>query len=119
MDKVIVTLLGLAGILFTYWFFLIKNEETVAVGAGEEIDVVVEGGYKPEAISVKTGVETILNFLRKDQSSCLEEIVIPAFKIRRYLPIGEKVSIAINPVKPGSYGFSCGMNMFHGRIIAT
>jgi plastocyanin domain-containing protein len=117
-DKIIVTIIGILGILLTYWYFLGKGDGEISdVSEKGEVDILVEGGYKPEAISVKAGKKTILNFTRKDQSSCLEEIVIPDFKIRRYLPVGEKISVEIHPDKPGSYGFACGMNMFHGKII--
>lgn len=115
LDKIIVILAGLAGIIFTYWFFLMKKENIVE--ASDEIDITVEGGYSPEVISVPKGKTTKLNFLRKDPSDCLEEVVLSDFKIRRRLPLNQKVTIEITPKKSGEFNFSCGMNMFHGKLI--
>ena len=114
-DKITVVIAGIVGIVFTYWFFLMKKEK--AVVASEAIDIIVEGGYSPSTISVQKGKPIKLNFLRKDPSSCLEEVVISDFKIRRYLPLNKRVTIEITPQKKGKFNFSCGMNMFHGKII--
>src|SRR3989344_6408359 len=115
MDKAIVTILGILGIVFIYWYFFGKREKKVA--AGTAIDILVEGGYSPEVISVVRGRTTRLNFFRKDPSSCLEEVVLPDFKIRKTLPLNQKVVIEITPQKSGQYSISCGMNMYHGKII--
>lgn len=115
VDKIIVILVGFVAIIFTYWFFLMRKEQKVQVEG--EVDIVVEGGYKPEVISIPRGKPTKINFLRKDASSCLEEVVLGDFKIRKYLPLNQKVSIELNPQKSGEFTFSCGMNMFHGKVI--
>lgn len=115
MDKILVIIFGVLGIVFTYWFFLMKKASEVTVK--NEVDIIVEGGYKPEVISIRKGKLTKINFIRKDQSDCLEEVVLPDFKIRRHLPLNQKVTIEITPQKSGEFGYSCGMNMFHGRII--
>lgn len=115
MDKLLVTVTGLASIAFVYWFFLMRKETAVAVG--ESVDILVDGGYKPEVISIKRGRTVTLNFLRKDPSNCLDEVVLPDFKTRKALPLGSVVSVTITPDKVGSFTYSCGMNMFHGTII--
>ena len=115
LDKILTLILGLAGIGFVYWFFLMKKEE--AVEALGEIDIIVEGGYTPSVVSIQQGKPTTINFLRKDPNSCLEEVVMPEFKIRKFLPMNEKVSIEITPKQKGEFAFSCGMNMYHGKII--
>ncbi|MBI2062522.1 MAG: cupredoxin domain-containing protein [Candidatus Yanofskybacteria bacterium] len=94
MDKIIVTISGILGILFTYWFFLMKKNSGVAK-------------------------KTKLNFIRKDSNSCLEEVVLGDFGIRKYLPLNEEVTIEITPQKAGKFTYSCGMNMFHGKIIVV
>jgi len=115
VDKIIVTILGITGMAFTYWFFLMKKDEVVEVS--DSIDITVEGGYSPNTISIPKGKTTRVNFFRKDPSSCLEEVVLSDFKIRKYLPLNQKVSIMITPEKAGTYKFVCGMNMFHGKVI--
>lgn len=117
VDKIIVILLGVGGIVFTYWFFLMKKDDEAVVVKTNSVDIIVDGGYSPEIISVPKGKITKINFIRKDPSSCLEEVVLGDFKIRKFLPLNKKVTIEVTPQKKGEYGFACGMNMFHGKII--
>ena len=114
-DEVLVLLFSTVGIAFTYWFFLMKKEEVVAVRANS-VDITVEGGYEPKSISIPLGETTKINFIRRDPSNCLEEVILSEFKIKKYLPLNKKVSIEITPQKKGEYKFSCGMNMFHGKV---
>ena len=116
IDKILVALFSLSGAVFTYWFFLMKKE--VAVNAMEgAIDIKVDGGYTPDVITIPKGKTTKINFFRKDPSTCLEEVVISEFKLRKFLPLDKTVTIDITAKKEGEYKFSCGMNMFHGKII--
>ncbi len=115
IDKIIVSIVGILGIIFTYWFFLMKKEYQIEVK--NEVDITVEGGYNPEVISIPKGKTTKINFLRKDPTDCLEEVILGDFKIRRELPLNQKVSIEITPTKSGEFVYSCGMNMYHGKIV--
>lgn len=115
-DKIVVTLAGVALIAFIYWFFFRKSENVI--DAGDHVDIIVDGGYTPEAISAQAGSEITLTFLRKDPSPCLEEVVFSDFGIRRYLPLNETVEVRLTPPHKGSYAFACGMNMFHGKLVA-
>ena len=117
MDKIIVTISGVLGIILTYWFFLMKRGGEVVVSGS--VDITVEGGYSPEIISIPKDKKTKLNFTRKDPNTCLEEVVLGDFGVRKYLPLNEKVVIEITPQKAGEFRYSCGMSMFHGKIIVT
>lgn len=114
MDKLSVTLGGIIGILFTYWFFFGKKEEKVE--AKGSIDIKVEGGYSPSYIIIKKDATTTLNFIRRDPNPCLEEVNIPDFGIKKYLPLNESTPIEITPKRKGEFPFSCGMNMYFGKI---
>src|SRR3989338_9686983 len=114
-DKILVAIFSLAGMAFTYWFFLMKKEEVVSVT--DSVDITVEGGYQPEVISIAKGKTTKINFLRTDTTDCLSEVVLGDFKIRKELPLNQKVTIEITPQKIGEFKFTCGMNMYHGKII--
>lgn len=115
MEKILVALIGAGLVGFIYWFFFGKKEE--AVIAGDSIDVLVDGGYKPSVIKVRKGRKTTINLLRKDPSTCLEEFILEDFKIKQYLPIGKTVSVTFTPEKAGEFKFHCGMNMFHGKVV--
>jgi plastocyanin domain-containing protein len=114
-DKFIVTAVGLIGMAFTYWFFLMKKEKAVTVS--DSVDIIVEGGYSPSVITIPKGKTTKVAFIRKDPASCLEEVVLADFKIRKFLPLNQKTTIELTPKTAGEFGFACGMNMFHGKII--
>ena len=115
LDKLIVIIFSLAGVIFTFWFFLMKKDKEVNVE--NEVDIKVSGGYSPEVISIPKGKTTKINFLRKDRSECLSEVVLGDFKIKKELPLNQKVTIEITPQKVGEFGYSCGMNMYHGKIV--
>lgn len=115
MDKILVAILGLGSIGFVAWFFFGKKEK--AVKASGSIDIKVSGGYDPSVIVLQKGKKATLHFLRTDPSDCLEEVVIPDFKIRKTLTLNEKTEVEINPQKAGEFDFSCGMGMYHGKII--
>lgn len=115
IDQIIVTIGGIAGIAFVYWFFLMKKTKAVAVS--NSVDITVDGGYSPEVIAIPKDKTTKINFFRKDPSSCLEEVVLSDFKIRKHLPLNQKVTIELTPQQAGEFTFECGMNMYHGKII--
>lgn len=116
IDQIIVIAAAVGGIAGVGWFFLGKR--SVAVKAAGEIEIIVDGGYSPETIEVPVGKPTVLHFFRKDPSSCLEEVVIADFKIRKPLALNERTDITITPPRAGTFRFSCGMGMFHGTVIA-
>lgn len=117
MEKIIVTIGGIGLIAGIYWFFFGKKDEAVTVDTS--VTITVDGGYSPKLIHVTHKKKTTLIFIRKDANSCLEELLIPDFKIKKYLPMHTPVAIILSPTKPGTYDFHCGMNMFHGTIQVT
>ena len=120
IDKILVTISGIGLITLIWWFFFGKKSAFVDATARQgNIEVVVDGGYRPAAIKIKNGKTTILKILRKDSNSCLEEIILPDFKIKKFLPLNKEVEISITPQKTGEFGFHCGMNMYHGKIIVS
>ncbi len=115
LDKLLVSIFSVVGIAFVYWFFLLKNEKEVE--ASDSVDIIVEGGYNPQNVVIQRGKVTKINFIRKDSTSCLEEVVLGDFHIRKYLPLNKKVTIELKPQETGEFSYHCGMNMYHGKII--
>ncbi len=116
MDKILTAIGGTGLVIFIYWFFFGKKDESVGV-TYSQVKIEVSGGYKPSVVKIKKGEPVKFIFTRTDESSCLEEVIFPDFKIKKYLPLNEKVEIEISPSKAGEYEFHCGMNMFHGKVI--
>jgi len=115
LEKLIVSIASVIGIALTYWFFLLKNEKGIV--AENTVDIIVNGGYTPENIVIPKGQVTKINFLRKDPTTCLEEVVLGDFHIRKYLPLNKKVTIELKPQESGEFTYHCSMNMYHGKII--
>lgn len=82
----------------------------------QEITITVDGGYEPSQIVVQAGRTVRLNFLRHDPSSCLESVRLPDFHIAQNLRLNQATTVEFTPTQPGSYEFTCGMNMFRGII---
>ncbi len=115
-DKIFVSLAG-AGLIGFIWWFFFGRKDNVSTSSDGKIEIIVDGGYKPSVIKIKKGQKTAISLLRKDSNACLEEFILSDFKIKEYLPVGKKVEIEITPDKIGEFGFHCGMNMFHGKVI--
>ncbi len=117
----LVLLAGIAAIGWVNWYFFLaqRGAAQVAAGAGgtPEITVVVRGGYTPAAIRVEHGRPVRLVFDRQESAGCSEELVLPEFGIRKYLPPHQKTPIELTPQRPGTYEFTCGMGMLRGTLI--
>lgn len=111
---------GLGAVAWINWYFFLAQRGGVAVAAAaggvQEIPVTVQGGYQPAHLRVRAGVPVRLVFDRQEDSSCSEEIVIPDFGIRRFLPAFAQTPVEFTPTRPGSYEFTCGMGMLRGRL---
>ena len=119
----LVIVAALAAIGWVNWYFFVASRHagaTVAVTAGQmaEVRIAVRGGYDPATVRVKAGVPVRLVFDRQETSGCSEEVVFPAFGIRKFLPTGQPTSIEITPPAPGRYEFMCGMSMLRGAVVA-
>ena len=112
---------GIAAIAWINWyFFLAKGKTASAVtGAGgrQEVTITVQGGYEPAEVRVKRGTPVRLVFDRQETSGCSEEVVLPDFGIRKFLPAFQKTAVELTPDRPGDFEFTCGMSMLRGRLI--
>jgi len=113
---------GVALIVWVLWFFFLAEQGAATAMAGtggvQDVSVRVHGGYEPATIRVKAGVPVRLHFDRQETSSCSEEIVFPDFNVRRFLPAFQETVVEVTPPRAGTYEFTCGMSMLHGRLVA-
>jgi len=119
--EIVVTVVGLALILYIIWYFFLSTREVVSAVSSssgvQEIDITVKGGYTPDVIEVEQGKPVQLNFFRDEEASCSEELVFPEFHIRRDLPAHQTTLIEILPEKTGTFEFTCGMHMLRGKLV--
>ena len=76
-----------------------------------------ERGYQPVALRLRKGMPARVTFLRTTDVTCVKEIVLPDFGIRRTLPLNQPVVVSFTPNKKGTFTFVCGMNMMSGQMI--
>lgn len=120
----LVVVAGLAAIGWVNWYFFVAGRGVAPAAtpaspnAPAEVRITVRGGYEPATIRVAAGKPVRLVFDRQESSSCSEEVVFPAFGIRKFLPEGKPTTIEITPPVPGRYEFMCGMSMLRGAIVA-
>ena len=115
-----VVLGGALVIAAIYWWFFVAGRKPVAAtvhGDLQEISILVSGGYDPSTIRVRAGRAVRLLFDRRETNPCSEEIVIPAFGVRKFLPANATTAVEFTPTTAGSFDFSCGMGMLHGRVV--
>lgn len=118
-----VVVAGLGAAALVYWYFFVaarRGVQAAAVGSrGEqEVRITVRGGYEPATVRVAAGRPVRLLFDRQETSSCSEEVVFPDFGVRRFLPAHQTTTLEVTPPKPGTYEYTCGMGMLHGRLVA-
>ena len=118
----LVIVAGLAAMGWVNWYFFFAEHEAAPVQANgaemAEVRIAVRGGYEPATVRVKAGAPVRLVFDRQETSGCSEEVVFPAFGIRKFLPTGKPTPIELTPPAPGRYEFMCGMSMLRGAVIA-
>jgi plastocyanin domain-containing protein len=117
-----VLLAGLAAIAGVNWYFFVAGREPATVASTsssgvQQVTIDVEGGYSPSAIRVRRDAPVRLVFDRKETNPCSEELVIGSLGVRRFLEPFEKTTVELGPLAPGTYDFTCGMGMMHGRIV--
>jgi plastocyanin domain-containing protein len=78
---------------------------------------VTQNGYRPESFRLKKGVPARITFIRTTDDDCGSEVVIPAYGIKRQLPLNKPVTVRFTPRKAGTFNFVCGMDMLRGKII--
>jgi plastocyanin domain-containing protein len=124
-----------AAVFWVLWYFFRAGSAEMAAAAVaqagdpgiasgvEEATIVVRGGYEPRVVRVHVGRPVRLVFDRQETSGCSEEVVFPDFSIRKFLPPFflppfQKTTIELTPPTAGTYEFTCGMSMLHGRLVA-
>ncbi len=58
-----------------------------------------------------------LVFDRQETGECTSRVVFPDLRVSAALPAYERTTVRLTPGEAGSFGFACGMNMIHGRLI--
>lgn len=116
-----VVLAGAAAVAWVNWYFFLARRGTAVAetlaGGTQEVTITVQGGYAPAEVKLRRGIPARLVFDRQETSGCSEEVVIPDFGIRKFLPAFQKTTVELRPETAGSFEFTCGMSMLRGRLV--
>ena len=120
----IVIAAGLTAIGWVNWYFFAAHGRAAIAAASatpggpQEVTVTVLGGYSPATIRARAGAPLRIVFDRQETGGCSEEVVFPDFGVRSFLPPFARTTVEVTPPRPGSYGFTCGMSMLRGTVVA-
>lgn len=122
-DVILVNLAALGVVVWIVWYFWLSERPgaVAATGGGgvQEVFIRVRGGYDPNLIVLSSDRPARLHFQRQETAACSEMVTFPAFDISRRLPTGETVTIDLDALAPGEYGFACQMGMLRGKVVVT
>lgn len=97
--------------------------ESTSEGADEapmnhRVEVTVNAsGYEPSEVQAMAGHPLTMVFTRTTDEGCGNELVIADADIERELPLNEPVEVTFTPSEAGELRFSCGMDMYDGKIV--
>ena len=90
-----------------------QGAATVSDGI-QKISVEVSGSYNPSTIELKSGIPAEITF--GQSSGCTAVVQSTDLGFEEDLTSGPK-TVKLPALKPGTYGFACGMNMVQGQIV--
>jgi plastocyanin domain-containing protein len=102
----------------TYFFsderFSNGSEIKVTNGVQEATINILNNGYRPNRLRVKSGQPVKLTLQSKDTYSCALSFVLKEFGINTFLEANDTKTFTFTPNKPGKYQFTCSMGMYSG-----
>lgn len=122
LAQYVVTVAGLAAIVWVLWFFLWSRgggpaATATTVDGVQEVHITVKGGYTPDTIVVRAGQPVRLQFYRDETADCSERVVFDDFGIDTALPAFQSTAVEFTPEEAGEFRFRCGMNMLKGLLV--
>lgn len=89
-----------------------------APAAAQSIRITVsEKRFEPSRVTARAGSALRLTFVRTSDATCATEVTVPAFTMKRALPLNQPVEVELTPQKSGDIEFVCGMGMLRGTIV--
>ena len=85
----------------------------------QEVKVEVAGGYKPEVVNLKKGVPAKISFTRTNAQGCLDVVHSKDLGFEEELPLDVTKVVDVPTDKTGEFEFSCGMDMFFGKVVIS
>ena len=80
-----------------------------------EVNVTVDGGYKPDHFTAKVGALSKVTFTSVSDTCRTQQVIFNGEK--RDLPLNQPVTFEFTPEEKGTIDWSCGMKMVHGKYV--
>ncbi len=93
------------------------SAQVSAVEAKGPVVEVTSVTYEPDTVEAEVGKPIKITFIRRSEQGCGTEIVFPDLKINKPLPLNKPVEVTFTPTKKGVLRFTCGMDMFDGKVV--
>ncbi len=94
-----------------------QTAPATAAGPRKVAIEVNKDGYTPDKIPGKPGEKLDLVFTRTFEAECISQVKTPDGKLVD-LPMNKPVEVAVTVPQTGELDFACGMDMFHGVVVA-
>ncbi len=78
---------------------------------------VTKNGFEPASVHLKAGQPVRLVVTRKVERTCVTDIVVGDFGIKKALPLNKAVEVRFTPRKAGTIRYACAMDMVAGNLI--
>lgn len=118
MISVIIAILLI--VFIVWWFYFRQVDDTEEVEANNNLQkaqVVIQGGYSPSTLVLQKGIPAEVEFLQKDSTACLAEIKSAELALDQKIEPNERITVKVPTDQAGEFNYSCGMNMFHGKVV--
>lgn len=83
----------------------------------QKVNITVAGGYDPEVVKLEKGIPAELIFTRTNAQGCLDVVHSKTMNFEKQLPLNVAQTVSVPTDKAGEFEFSCGMDMFSGRVV--
>lgn len=94
-------------------------EARIDPDGSQVVDIIVDGGYRPQSIVARAGAPLKLVFHRRDDEACADRVVFSSPRIERRLAPGADTTIVLPPQSSGEVRFTCAMGLYRGQIELT
>ena len=109
----------LPGIILLVTTLVAANVHATAAAPKREQRItitVTRNGFEPAQARLKAHRPVVLVVTRKVERTCVNDIVIKEYGIRRPLPLNRAVEVRFTPRKPGAIRYACAMDMVAGSL---
>lgn len=98
---------------------LTTSTEAVITARHEQrvVITVTKNGFEPASVHLKAGQPLRLIVTRKVERTCVTDIVVGDFGIKKALPLNQAVEVRFTPRKAGTIRYACAMDMVAGNLI--